>query len=179
MAAIGTDLGALAQELEKLVTYAAPAGAIGPEQVREAVGALPRVDRWGWIDTVMDRRFEAALDDLTALLDSGESAVGLLGFLGEALIRVGLAKLGEERLVRALKRDGAYGHLRWKVRIYARQAGGWSASQIDAALEELLRADRLIKSGGLVDRAALEEAILRIAALAANGAQGGIGARGD
>ncbi len=30
------------------------------------------------------------------------------------------------------------------------------------ALEELLRADRLIKSGGLSDQAALEEALLRI-----------------
>ncbi len=159
---IGGRLGVLATELEKLVTYVAPGTRIGVDEVRAAVGALPQVDRWGWIDTVAERRVAQALARLPDLLDSGESAVGLIGFLGESLVRIGLAGSGKSALVDALKRDGSYRYLKWKVPIYQRQARRWTVPEIDGALAELLRADRLIKSGGLDGRVALEEALLRI-----------------
>jgi DNA polymerase-3 subunit delta len=162
--AIGPRPGVLAQELEKLVTYVEPERRIGVEQVRAGVEALPQVDRWGWIDRVAERRIAEARAELPALLDSGESAVGLISALSEALIRVGLARGGEGALVETLKRDGSYRNLGWKVRAYVRQARRWSDAGIAAALGELLRADRLIKSGGLSDRAALEEALLAIEA---------------
>jgi DNA polymerase III delta subunit len=133
--------------------------------VRAAVGALPQVNRWEWIDRVAERRIGPALAELPDLLDSGESAVGLIGALSEALIRVGLAGQGENTLVAVLKRDGSYGNLSWKLRAYRQQARSWDAPALAAALAELLRADGLIKSGGLSDRAALEEALLRIGAL--------------
>ena len=173
VAAIGSDLGALAQELEKLTSFVAPKKSIGEAEVRAAVGVLPRVDRWGWIDGVMDRRFGEALRQLPLLLDSGESAVGLIGSLSEAMLRVGIARSGKDALAAVLKRDGSYGHLRWKIRIYARQASGWSPAAIDRGLAELLRADRLIKSGGLADREALREALLRIAHSQEGGRTGG------
>ncbi len=163
-AGIGTRLGVLAQELEKVVTFIAPGTRIGVEEVRASVGALPQVDRWEWIDRVANRELSAAVGELSDLLDSGESVVGLIGALSEALVRVGLALDGESALVKVLKRDGSYGYLRWKVRFYAQQARRWTQAEIEAALGELLRADRLIKSGGLSDRAALEEALLRIGA---------------
>ncbi|MEE8520997.1 MAG: DNA polymerase III subunit delta [Gemmatimonadota bacterium] len=168
-AGLGGQLGPLVQELEKLVNYVEPEKRIGPDQVRSTVSNVPPVDRWSWIDTVMERRFPEALAVLPALLDSRESGVALIGALSEALLRVGLARSGESALVDVLKRERAYGNLRWKVGIYRKQARGWKERQIDHALHELLQADRLIKSGGLPERAALEEAILRIAADAANG----------
>ena len=164
-AGIGARLGVLAQELEKVVTLADPGSSIGIDDVRASVGALPQVDRWEWIDKVAEGRIGEALAETQALLDSGESGVGLIGWLSESLLRVGLALDGENVLVRVLKRDGNYGRMRWKVGAYRRQSKAWTAERIDAALEELLRADRLIKSGGLSGRAALEEALLRIAAL--------------
>lgn len=164
-AGIGARPGVLAQELEKVATYVDSGSSIGIDEVRASVGALPQVDRWEWIDKVAEGRIGEALAETRALLDSGESAVGLIGWLSEALLRVGLALAGENVLVRVLKRDGSYGRMRWKVRAYRRQGVAWTAEKIDAALEELLRADRLIKSGGLSGRAALEEALLRIGAL--------------
>ncbi len=166
---IGARLGPLAQELDKLVTYVEPRKKIEADDVRAAVSGLPQVDRWGWIDTVMERRFQKAIDELPALLDSGDSAVGLVASLSEALIRVGLARGGAKALEGVLKRDGSYGHLRWKIGIYTQQARGWSEEAIDHGLGEFLRADRLIKSGGLPDRAALLEALLRLAVQASNG----------
>ncbi len=179
-AAIGGRLGVLAQELEKLVSYVAPAKRIGLAEVRAAVGALPQIDRWSWIDKVAERRIGLAVAELPGLLDSGESAVGLIGWLSEALIRVGLARAGEGVLVKVLKRDGSYGNLAWKVRSYVRQARHWTEEEISAALAELLWADRLIKSGGLGDRAALEEALLRIGAAADSRRESatGVGGRG-
>ncbi len=175
---IGPHLGVLASELEKLVTYVEPQKRIGLEDVRTAVGALPQVDRWGWIDKVAERSLGSALSELPALLDSGESAVGLIGSLAEALIRVGLAGEGENVLARVLKRDGSYGNLKWKIRTYLQQTRRWTAEEIEEALADLLRADRLIKSGGLSDRAALEEALLRMATAAAKPAAGSAGSGG-
>ena len=159
---IGGRLGVLARELEKLVDFVAPETRIDLEQVRAAVGALPEVDRWQWIDKVVERRIGEALAELPALLDSSESAVSLIGAVAEALIRVGLARGGSAVLTEVLKRDGSYKNLRWKVRVYNQQARGWTDEGLVGALAELLRADRLIKSGGLSDRAALEEALLRM-----------------
>lgn len=174
---IGGRLGVLAQELEKLVDFVAPETRIDLEQVRTAVGALPEVDRWQWIDKVVELRIGEALAELPALLDSAESAVGLIGGLSEALIRVGLARDGQAALTEVLKRDGSYRNLSWKVRIYSRQARGWTEEGLANALSELLRADRLIKSGGLSDRAALEEALLRIGT--SNGARTSHGVGGS
>jgi DNA polymerase III delta subunit len=42
------------------------------------------------------------------------------------------------------------------------QARRWTLGAIDAALEELLRADRLLKSASLTDRQVLEECLLRM-----------------
>ena len=164
VAGIGTRLGVLAQELEKLVTYVQPASKIGVDDVRAAVGSLPQVDRWQWLDKVVEGQLDRALAELPALLDSGESAVGLIGALTEAFVRVGLGREGENALVRVLKRDGAYSNIKWKVRTYVSQGRRWTDDGIARALEELLQADRLIKSGGLSNRAALEEALLRIEA---------------
>ena len=162
---IGTRLGVLVQELEKLASLVNVEKRITVQNVRAAVGALPQVNRWEWIDRVAERRIGPALAELPDLLDSGESAVGLIGALSEALIRVGLAREGENTLVAVLKRDGSYGNLSWKLRAYRQQSRSWDAPALAAALAELLRADGLIKSGGLSDRAALEEALLRIGAL--------------
>jgi DNA polymerase III delta subunit len=51
------------------------------------------------------------------------------------------------------------------ARRIAPQARRWTASQLDGALAELLRADRLLKSASLTDRQVVEELLLRLHAL--------------
>lgn len=179
-AGIGSRLGVLNQELEKLANFVESGRRVGVAEVRASAGALPQVDRWDWIDRVAERRIGEALADLRDLLDTGESAVTLIGSIGESLLRIGLALEGEKALVRVLERDGSYRNLKWKVKTYIRQARRWDSETIEAALAELFRADRLIKSGGLSEASALEEALLRIGALDGNGAgaRGGRPARG-
>ncbi|MQA89119.1 MAG: DNA polymerase III subunit delta [Gemmatimonas sp.] len=158
--AIGSQLGILATELDKVAAYADGRGRITVEDVRAVGGYVPRVDRWAWFDSVGDRRFVEALSQLPDLLDAGENGVGLLIGLGAHFLKLGLlTDGGRDALERHLGP-----HQRWLVHRLHPQARQWTTGQIDNVLEELLRTDRLLKSAPLSDRQAMEELLLRIAA---------------
>jgi DNA polymerase III subunit delta len=158
--AIGSQLGVLATEIEKAVAFIGDRQRITIEDVRAVGGYLPRVDRWGWFDKVGERRFREALSELEELLDSGETAVGLVLGLAGQLLKVGIAvDGGRDALERALKPNQ-----RWLASRVTPQARRWTAVEIDRALADLLRTDRLLKSASLTDRQAMEELLLRLAA---------------
>jgi DNA polymerase-3 subunit delta len=156
--AIGPQLGILASELDKLASFAAGRGAISLDDVRAVGGYVPRVDRWAWFDLVGERRFGEALRQLPELLESGESAVGLVIGMGGQLVRGGLAVAGgKEALERELNP-----RQRWLAGRIGAAARRWTGPEIDDALAELLRTDRLLKSAPLSDRQAMEELLLRV-----------------
>jgi DNA polymerase-3 subunit delta len=158
--AIGSHLGVLSTELEKLAAYADGRGTITLEDVRAVGGYVPRVDRWGWFDLVGERRIDEALRLLPELLESGESAVALVVGMGSQLLRVGLVVAGgREALEKALPQ-----HQRWLANRVGSAARKWTIDEIDDALSELLRTDRLLKTAPLTDRQAMEELLLRLAA---------------
>jgi len=164
-AAIGPDMGVLMAELRKLCDYADAGGRkrIGVEDVRAVTGRIERQDRWRWFDLVGSRRFAEARATLPVLLDGGESGVGLIIGLGTQFLRLALAAAGGEAALRAELPP----QQRWLAPRLARQARGWTLRLLDAALEDLLRADRLLKSAGLSDRQVLDELLLRLEARAA------------
>lgn len=156
--ATGAELGALVRELDKLQDYVGEAGTIRRKDVEALVGFVPKVNRWDWIDAVGERKLDRARRELQTLLDAGESGVGLVIGLGTHLLRIGVAVSGGERaLAEALPP-----HQRWLAKRVARQARAWTRESMDAALEDLLRADRLLKSAPLTDRQVLEELLLRM-----------------
>ena len=160
--AIGSELGILIQELRKLYELARATKHITIENVRAAVGGIPRQDRWEWFDMLGERRFSEARVALPILLDSGETGVGLVIGIGTHFLRLGvLASGGERALENALP-----AHQRWLANRLSRQAKKWRAPDLDQALDDLLRADRLLKSTNLGDHAILEELILRLHARA-------------
>jgi DNA polymerase III subunit delta len=157
-AAIGASLGVLVQELEKLRGYVGERAHVTRADVEALVGHVPRVNRWDWFDAVGDGRLDQARRDLPALFDSGESGVGLLIGLGAQFLRLGVGAAGGERaLAEALPP-----HQRWLARRLFKQARRWSPDDIDAVLDDLLRADRLLKSASLTDRQVMEELLLRL-----------------
>jgi DNA polymerase-3 subunit delta len=156
-AAAGPELGRLVQELTKLVDYAGDGGRIDVEAVGKLVGYIPRQTRWDWIDLVANRKFAEARASLDVLLDS-ESAVGLTIGLGTQLLRVAMCRAGGDRKLA----DMLPGNQKWLVSRFRKQAARWSAEELDAALEDLLRADRLLKSTSLGDHRILEETLLRL-----------------
>jgi len=158
VAAIGTSLGTLRAELEKLVAYVGDRPAITPDDVRVATTAVPRQDWWEWFDLVGERRLVEARHALPALLESGESAVRVVAGVGTHLLRVGIGVAGGKgALETELPR-----YQRWLAGKLAAQARRWSVEDIDAALSEALRTDRLLKSASLTDAQALEELLLRL-----------------
>jgi DNA polymerase III delta subunit len=141
--AIGGNLAALAQELEKLATLVGPGEPITRETVRAAGTRIPRQDRWEWFDLVGERRFGAALEGLPILLDHGETGVGLVIGLGTHFLRLGVAVTGGQK--------GLAGILKptWLHRRYLDQAGRWTAEEVEEALEDLLQVDRLLKASAM------------------------------
>lgn len=159
VAGVGGQLGVLASELEKLHAFIDGRSRITAADVEAVGGHVPRADRWGWFDLIAEKRFAEAVRDLPVLLSSGENGVGLVIGAGSQLVRVGLVTAGgREALERELK-----GYQRWLAGKCVSAARLWTTAEVDAALEELLRTDRLLKSASLTDRQALEELVLRLA----------------
>lgn len=164
-AAIGAEMGILNRELLKLKDYVGDRARIEVSDVEAVVGQVPRQNRWEWFDLVGDREFVRAREGLPILLDAGENGVGLVIGLGTQFLRLAIAAHGGERaLQKELPR-----HQSWLAGRLARQARRWSPEVLDDALDELLRADRLLKSTNLGDQAIVEELLLRLQARAERG----------
>ncbi len=156
--AVGPNLGLATAELSKLAAYVQERKNLTLEDVTAVVGSVAKVDRWQWFDQVAERRFGDALRDLPTLLHAGESGVGLIIGMSAQLIRIGLVCAGgSAALERELKP-----YQRWMARKVGPLARLWSSSEIDLALTELLRTDRLLKTASLTDRQAMEELLLRL-----------------
>lgn len=156
--AIGVDLGTLSSEAAKLAGYVGDRKRVTLDDVKAVGGVLPRQDRWEWFDWIGERRFGEALAALPVLLEAGESGVGLVIGMANQLLRVGMVVAGgQAALEKELKP-----YQKWMARKVVPQARRWSAAQLDAALGELLRTDRLLKSASLSDRQAMEELLLRL-----------------
>lgn len=157
-AAIGSDLGILAQEVDKLAEMVGDAGRITLADVEAAGTRLPKQDRWGWFDLVAERRFGEALDGLPTLLQQrGESGVGITIGLARHLLRLGVAAEGGRSAVEELLPP----HLRrWLGSKIASQASGWTAAGVERALVDLRQVDRLLKSSSVGEETLLEKWIL-------------------
>ena len=161
VSAMGVELGMLVSELKKLAAYAGDRKRLTLDDVRAVGGAIPRQDRWAWFDMVADRRFREAMEALPVLLEQGENGVGLVIGMGGQLLKVGLVVAGgQAALERELKP-----FQRWMARRIVPVARKWTLPEIDAALAELLRTDRLLKSASMSDRQAMEELLLRLWAI--------------
>lgn len=161
VSALGTDLGHLTAELGKLASFVEDRRSIAVADVEALTGTVRRQDRWEWFDLVGDRRLDEALRTLPTLLEAGESGVGLVIGMTSQLLRVAIACAGgSAALERELKP-----YQRWLARRIVPQSRRWTLQEVDVALEELLRADRLLKSASLTDRQVMEELLLRLRAI--------------
>ncbi len=165
-AAVGSDLGILARELDKLRDYLAGRTRAGVADVEAVVGVMPRQDRWAWFDLVGEARFAEARRSAPILLDAGESGVGLVIGMTAQLLRIAFVLHGSEKALEAVLNP----RQRFLAGRAARQARRWTPATIDAALEDLLRADRLLKSAGLGDDRVVDELLLRMKARSARSA---------
>lgn len=166
--AIGPNPPILARELEKLASAVDAEEPITRETVEATGTRLPRQDRWAWFDLVGGRRFEEALDGLHTLLAHGESGVGLTIGLGTHFLRLGATVAGGAgALDQVLAKNQ-----RWLRSRFLEQARGWSRGEVEEALLELLRADRLLKASPMDEAHFMEEWLLGRIARATRAAPG-------
>ncbi len=163
--AVGADLAAVVRELEKLREYVGDRRRIVRKDVEAVVGTVPRQDRWQWIDAVAERRFDYARAGLPVLLQAGENGVGLVIGLANQFLRLAICLAGGPG---ALQRE-LPPHQRWLAKRVPGQARRWTPDALQAALEDLHRADRLLKSAPLSDAQIMEELLLRLQHRAAKG----------
>lgn len=156
--AIGSELGILTQELRKLYDYIQDRKRITLDDVRAVVGGIPHQNRWEWFDMLGERRFAEARNALPILLDAGETGVGLVIGIGTHFLRLAILANGGQRALE----DALPQYQRWLAGRLVRQAKKWQAPELDIALADVFRADRLLKSTNLGDHAILEELILTL-----------------
>lgn len=156
--ASGPGLGILAQELDKLIDFVGDRRRIGTDDVAKLIGELPTQNRWAWFDLVGDARFDEARAGLAVLLDGSETGVGLLLGLGTQMLRLGIVIAGGERTLQSALPP----HQKWLASRIKRQARNWNRGRVDAALDDMLRADRLMKSASLDDHHVMDELLLRM-----------------
>lgn len=159
-AAIGPNLGVLSRELQKLTDFVGERGRITLADVEAAGTRLPTQDRWRWFDLVAEGKLDEALSTLGTLMSQGESGVSLVIGLSTHFLRMGVvSELGPAALGAVLPP-----HQRWLADKVPAQAKRWRPAEIDAALEGLLRADRLLKASPISDQHLLEEWLLTLLA---------------
>ncbi|MYH51005.1 MAG: DNA polymerase III subunit delta [Gammaproteobacteria bacterium] len=155
-AAVGSDMGVLAQEIAKLVAMTPGGRPITVETVEEGGIRIPRLDPWRWFDLVGGRDFSAATAALGELFMRGESGVYLVMGLTTHFLRIGLVLDGGLSGLEAALPP----HQRWLARRIQGQSRGWNRESLDAALLGLRRVDRLMKASALPHHHLLEEWLL-------------------
>lgn len=143
--AIGSNLGVLAQEVEKLAEFVGEREHVTRDDVDAAGTSLPSQDFWGWCDYVCDRRLEDAVRTLPILLSQGESGVRIVIQLATSLLRIGVALSGGQRGLEAVLPP-------YQKRFIGRtmsQSRHWTPDSVDRALASLLEVDRMLKSSSL------------------------------
>ncbi len=155
-AAVGSDLGVLAQEVAKLTAMVPEGRPITVDTVEEGGIRVPQLDPWRWFDMVGGRDFASATAALGDLFMRGQSGVFLVMGLTTHFLRLGLAlDRGLAGLEAALPP-----HQRWIARRIQGQSRGWSREGLDTALLGLRRVDRLMKASALPHHHLLEEWLL-------------------
>ena len=160
--ALGTDLGVLAQEVDKLSSLTPEGEPITVETVRKAGTRIPAEDRWEWLDRVARKEFKDALRGLEILVSQGETGVGLTIGLATHFLRLGVACEGGRKALDELLEP----RQRWLAKKLLPQSRKWTGEEIREALDGLRRVDQVLKSksGHLADESVLEEWLLGLMA---------------
>jgi DNA polymerase III delta subunit len=172
---VGTDLGALRSELQKLYGLASE-GPVTLERLGDLVGVRYGETPYDWRNAVMRGDTAAALRLTPVVLaQTGVSAVRLAQLLGTALVATTATRAHYDRKVcgRSLNtavwtlvktaRPAGLGQWGEEVENFCRWAERWPRPQLRAALRATLDADRASKSTTITDDlGVIQELVLRL-----------------
>ncbi|MDH3458249.1 MAG: DNA polymerase III subunit delta [Gemmatimonadota bacterium] len=164
---VGNDLAQLGMELEKLAA-AGVAGTVDAETVEQFVGVRRGETGTDWVAAVLSRDAAKATEMLPVVLSaSGVNGVRLLSAMGTALVGLRIARRALDKgtskrtvrddLERQVRAARLFSLPNWKAAAttWAGAAEGWSADEIDDAIEAAAAADRALKSTTIADEASI------------------------
>jgi DNA polymerase III subunit delta len=175
MRAVGSELGPLQSELQKLSALPTDQ-AVTADVVGQIVGVRHGETVFDWRDALFDGRTGDAVRLLPRLLDQpGSSAVKLVTMTGTTLVGVGIARSHYDRRLRAralddavfetIRRNRVFGLLSWseeKSR-WVRWAALWTPARLSAGLRATLAADTALKGTTISDEVGiLSDMVLRM-----------------
>jgi len=168
---IGTELGLLDQEVQKLALAVGPNGRVFPEHVQKYSGSWRTKTVWEVLDAALAGNLAEALTHLDRLLLAGETPVGLFAQMSASLRRFAAAArrvldaeaAGQRISLRdALRQAGVVPYFLDKAEAQLRRLGRARASQL---YHWLLETDLALKgSSALPPRLVLEGLLMRLAA---------------
>jgi DNA polymerase-3 subunit delta len=160
----GFHLGELAQEIDKLATYANER-AIDVQDVDALVSASVQIQFWDLTDAVIEGRSEKALS-VWKSMDARDHPPQLLAFMLVRQYRQLL--LGQSLLRQGLNADQVGSQLNltgYPLRKIMDQATRYPADRLEAAYRKLLASDVAVKTGVLDVEVALEMLIVELSEL--------------
>ena len=182
---VGSDLGAVASELEKLASLP-PGEPLTAERVGELVGVRHGETQWDWRDAALDDKTGRAATLLPSVLaQPGVSGVKLVTLIGTALVGLGIARAHYDRGLRTSALEGAvfksllssrpFGlGYREEAKRWSQWAPRWPAARIRAALKAARDADEALKTTTISDECGvLTDLVLRMAQWEHGGEKGG------
>jgi len=161
---VGSEVGLLASEVEKLAVYVGPSGRISRADVSRMVDAGRIETVWKVIDAATSGKVAEAIADLDNLMASGEHPIKLLAAFSASLLKVhhaGQLRADRMDLAEACQIAGIREFAIDKTR---RQHAHLGPSRVDQLPARLLKADLDLKGNSLLDpRVVLEDLIIRLA----------------
>ena len=172
---VGTDLGALRSELQKLSGLGSE-GAVTLERVGDLVGVRHGETPHDWRNAVMRGDTATALRLVPAVLSqTGVTAVRLAQLLGTALVATTAARAHYDRKVRGYQlnktmwdvvrsaRPAGLGQWKEEIDLFCQWAERWSLPRLRSATRAALDADRSAKTTSVTDdNGIIQELVLRV-----------------
>jgi DNA polymerase-3 subunit delta len=160
--AIGNDLAALDDAIERLSLYVGKGGAIDAAAVEATVSRV-RVDSiWTVVDAVAARRAPIALEAVGSLLADREPPLKILAMVARQLRMVAKAKQALADGLRGAEMARAAGALPFKARDLEAAARKFDDAALRAAFRALAEADLALKGSKRPGDVVIEETILAL-----------------
>ena len=173
---IGTDLGQLAQAIERIILFVGDRKLIELADVETAVAETHQHTIFELANAVGTRRWPKAFALLTNVLDNGESPVFVLTMLARHFRLLSKAKEVTGRMGGEGEVAKYLGVHPYFAKDYVAQARNFSAGELRSAFRLLHRCDRELKSSRVPKARVLEKAVMEL--MAQKGAAPGRGGAG-
>jgi DNA polymerase-3 subunit delta len=159
---VGTDLQLLDNEMEKLVLYAKDSKHISTRNVHELVAKTAEQNVFTFVDHVVRKRMDLAVESYHDLILQKESPIYLLFMIVRQFRLILQTMLQSEKGYSQQQIASQLGAHPYGIKIAAEQGRLYTKKSLAAIIEQLAELDYRIKSGQENDKQALERFMLSL-----------------